>query len=161
MQNTINTELKNSITSIPVSELLPHSEPMILISRIVDFSHQALRAEVDITPDSRFYEPPHQGVQSFYAIEYMAQSIAALAGVRSHLNQEAVKLGFLLGTRKMELHKPLLESGRTYQVDIEELFMDDSGLGAFQCSVSCEDDMIAEAKLSVFETNDENQLLTN
>ncbi len=161
MQNTINTELKNSIASIPLSELLPHSEPMILITRIVDFSQQTLRAEVDISPDSHFYEDHHQGVQSFFTIEYMAQSIAALAGVRSHLNQEAVKLGFLLGTRKMQLHKSLLETGQTYQVEVEELFMDDSGLGAFQCSVTCKDDVIAEAKLSVFETNDENQLLTN
>ena len=76
-------------------------------------------------------------------------------------SEEAVKLGFLLGTRKMQLHKSLLETGQTYQVEVEELFMDDSGLGAFQCSVTCKDDVIAEAKLSVFETNDENQLLTN
>ena len=161
MQTTINTDVKNRIVSMPVSELLPHSEPMILITRIADFHQQSLRAEVDISPDSRFFDAEHQGVESFFAIEYMAQAIAALAGVRSHLNNEAVKLGFLLGTRKMQLHSPFLKAGQTYQVTVEELFMDDSGLGAFQCSVTCKDDIIAEAKLSVFETNDENQLLTN
>ncbi|RDX37030.1 3-hydroxyacyl-ACP dehydratase [Kangiella sp. HD9-110m-PIT-SAG07] len=147
--------------SLPVSEFIPHSEPMVLIDRVLDFDRNQLKAEVTITELSRFFDPELQGVENLVAIEYMAQSVAALAGVRSRLNDQPVKLGFLLGTRKMVLNSSAFELGHSYQVHVEELYMDDSGLGSFQCEIRCDDTIVAEAKLNVFETNDENQLLTN
>ena len=155
----LNSTRKQSILSVPVSELVPHSDPMVLIDQVIDFETDKLSAQFTIQPNSRFYDDSIEGVDNVVAIEYMAQSIAALAGVRSRLKQEAVKLGFLLGTRKMELHRACFSLGETYQVEVEELYMDDSGLGSFHCSISGEGHHVAEAKLSVFETNDQNQLL--
>ncbi|GAA4360597.1 hotdog family protein [Kangiella marina] len=157
----INSQLKNSILSKPIAELVPHSPPMVLIDRVLDFGPSQLHAEVDISPQSRFYSADKEGVENLVAIEYMAQTIAALAGVRAVLRDEPVKLGFLLGSRKLQLYQPVFKSGHTYQVNVEEVYMDNSGLGAFQCTISLDGELMAEAKLSVFETNDENQLLTN
>ncbi|GAA0208588.1 hotdog family protein [Kangiella japonica] len=159
MIQAIDTTTKKTLISSPVSDFIPHSEPMVLIDRVVDFEANKLQAEVSITEQSRFYDANLGGVENLVAIEYMAQAIAALAGIRSQLNNQSVKLGFLLGTRKMELHQAVLEQGKRYQVEVEELFMDDSGLGAFQCAITFNGEMVAEAKLNVFETNDENQLL--
>jgi predicted hotdog family 3-hydroxylacyl-ACP dehydratase len=159
MMQAIDTTTKKALISAPVSEFIPHSEPMVLIDRVIDFETNKLQAEVSITEQSRFYDANLGGVENLVAIEYMAQAIAALAGIRSKLNNQPVKLGFLLGTRKMMLHQAVLEQGKRYQVEVEELFMDDSGLGAFQCAITFNGEMVAEAKLNVFETNDENQLL--
>lgn len=158
MNNTLESQ-KQKILESSVESLIPHSQPMVLLDRLIDFSDKTLTAEVSINEGGRFYDPDKKGVETWVSIEYMAQAVAALAGVRSRLSQEPVKLGFLLGARKMQIYKTLLESGLTYTIEIEELYMDDSGLGAFQCSVKHNDMIISEAKLNVFETNDENQLI--
>lgn len=155
----LTTTTKQSILSVPVSELVPHSDPMVLIDKILDFDDNQLSAQFTINHTSRFYDDSIKGVDNIVAIEYMAQSIAALAGVRARLSNKPVNLGFLLGTRKMDLYLQLFSLGTSYQVDVEELYMDDSGLGSFRCSIKNQDEVVAEAKLSVFETSDQNQLL--
>ena len=151
---------KTEILETPVSDFVPHSDPMVLLNRIVDFTDNQLIAEVDISSQSRFFDTAIEGIESWVSVEYMAQAVAALAGVRSRLKGETVKLGFLLGTRKMELLQPIMSEGKTYSIEVEELFMDDSGLGAFRCLVKLGQTTIAQAKLNVFETNDEDQLLS-
>ncbi|WP_223669739.1 ApeP family dehydratase [Kangiella shandongensis] len=152
---------KETILAAPVADFVPHSDPMVLLDRLVDFTDNSLTAEVDIQPTSRFFIPAVKGIESWVSIEYMAQAIAALAGVKAHLAGEPVKLGFLLGTRKMDIASPLMLAGQSYQIHIEELYMDDSGLGAFSCSVTQDDTIISEAKLNVFESDDTNQLTHN
>lgn len=159
MQTT--SQQKASILATPVADFVPHSAPMVLLDRIVDFTDNSLTAEVEVNPECRFFTPAAAGIESWVSIEYMAQAIAALAGVRAHLAGEPVKLGFLLGTRKMDIASPLMQAGQSYQIYIEELYMADSGLGAFSCSVKQGDTVISEAKLNVFESNDHSQLTHN
>ncbi|AOE50986.1 ApeP family dehydratase [Kangiella sediminilitoris] len=149
---------KLNILSIPLRDLVPHSEPMVLLDSIVEFNDNSLLAEFNVTENSRFYDASCQGIESWVGIEYMAQAIAALAGIRAKLSGEEVKLGFLLGTRKMNISVPILAVGNRYQVYIEELYMDDSGLGAFNCTIRHNDSVVSDAKLNVFETSDSSQL---
>jgi predicted hotdog family 3-hydroxylacyl-ACP dehydratase len=158
MNNTLESQ-KQTILESSVESLIPHSQPMVLLDRLIDFSDKALTAEVGINEHSRFFNPDKKGVETWVSIEYMAQAIAALAGIRSRLKHQPVKLGFLLGTRKMQIYQALLKPSLTYTIVIKELYMDDSGLGAFQCAIKHGDIIISEAKLNVFETNDENQLI--
>lgn len=155
---------KTDIISAPIAEFVPHSDPMILIDRILDFSDDSLTAEIHIHNKSRFFNHDLNGVETWVSIEYMAQAIAALAGAKAKLNNETVKLGFLLGTRKFLAHQPILAPNITYLIEVKELFMDESGLGAFQCvlkesALKNDDTIVCEAKLNVFETNDTNRLL--
>lgn len=89
----------------------------------------------------------------------MAQAIAALAGIRAFLVNQPVNLGFLLGTRKLELFQQQFNNNQTYTVQIKELYMDDSGLGSFDCSIVQNNQCVCAAKLNVFETSDQTQLL--
>ena len=150
---------KSIILTKPVSEFVPHSAPMILIDKIVDFTQSSLVAEFSVSPDSRFFTSDISGVESWVGIEYMAQAIAALAGIRAFLADRPVNLGFLLGTRKLELFHPQFNDQHTYTVSIRELYMDDSGLGSFDCSIMHNDQCVCAAKLNVFETSDQTQLL--
>src|SRR5438445_11019322 len=83
-----------------IRSLLPHSGTMVVLDRVIAVDHQSLCAEVVIRPDSLFMGA--DGVGSWVGIEYMAQAIAALAGHAARLDGDAVKVGFLLGTRRYE-----------------------------------------------------------
>lgn len=142
-------------------EFVPHTQPMILLDTIQDFTDNKLIATVTITSDSPFFDKSLNGVETWVSMEYMSQAIAALAGVRARFRGEPVKLGFLLGTRKLLLNQAIFNHDTQYTVQVEELFMDSSGLGAFNCSIKHHNDIISEAKINVFESNDTEQLLNN
>jgi len=147
-------ELQEAVSKHSVESLLPHSEPMVLIESISDIDDQRLEAQVRISDKSRFWQSDLDGVPAWVTIEYMAQAIAALAGSKAKALGEPVKLGFLLGTRKFSINSPVLESGKDFKVEVEQLYMDDSGLAAFDCKIGDGEKNYASAKLNVFEADD-------
>lgn len=144
-----------------VEEIIPHSPPMVLLDKIIEQTGDELTAEITISENSRFFDPQWGGVPSWVGIEYMAQAIAALAGIHSKEKNEAIKLGFLLGTRKYHMQGKIFEAGKTYQIIIKQLYMDDSGLASFDCQITSNDKLWVQAKLNVFETDDAKQILEN
>ncbi len=144
-----------------VEEVIPHSPPMVLLDSIVEQHDDELTAEITIQENSRFFDSQWGGVPSWVGIEYMAQAIAALAGIHSKERNEAIKLGFLLGSRKYHMHHKVLSLGETYQIKVKQLYMDDSGLASFECQILNHDEVCVQAKLNVFETDDAKQILEN
>ena len=138
-------------TRVPVETLVPHSPPMVLIDRVLSYDIKSLKAEVDITRDSRFYDAAVGGVPAWVGIEYMAQAISAWAGVQAKLKGEEIKLGFLLGTRRLKMPVKVLEAGTSYTVEIHQLLRDDSGLASFECRIFGVDQLCLEARVNVFE----------
>lgn len=145
-------------TSVPIETLLPHSPPMVLIHRIASCDGDDLVAEVDINTSSLFYDAALQGVPTWVGIEYIAQSIAALGGVRARRKGEAVKMGFLLGARRFHTHQPTMRSGKTCRISVIQVVRDDSGLASFDGSISQQDELICEARVNVFEVDDTHSL---
>ncbi len=145
--------MNEQFLNYPVTELVPHSPPMVLINRIVDTQPEGLTAEIDITEESLFFDNAMQGVPVWVGIEYMAQAIAALAGIRAKMEKQEIKLGFLLGTRKYKSLQQSFQSGRCFQIKVQQLYMDESGLASFDCSISSGDEIYAQARLNVFETD--------
>lgn len=142
--------------NIPVQELLPHSPPMVLIDRVVSYDDISLIAEVTITAGSKFFDPNRQSVPAWVGIEYMAQSISALAGIRSKQNGTEVKIGFLLGTRKYLIKEKSFALGKVLQVQVNQLFRDESGLASFDCQIKDDKLLMVESRINVYEVNDIN-----
>lgn len=143
----------------PVAEVIPHSPPMVLLDKVLSRSDDELTAEIVISNESRFFDHKLSGIPTWVGIEYMAQAIAALAGSRAKdLNQE-IKLGFLLGTRKYHILEKIFLNGETYQIKVKQLYMDDSGLASFDCSINLDEQVIVKARLNVFEADDAKQIL--
>jgi predicted hotdog family 3-hydroxylacyl-ACP dehydratase len=138
--------------ALPVADLLPHSPPMVLLERVLDYAGNSLIAEVAISVDSMFYDPAIDGVPAWAGIEYMAQAIAALGGLRARERNEAIKPGFLLGTRKLLLPCKVLRAGARYQIEVKQLVWDESGLASFACRILHGATLCAEARLNVFVT---------
>lgn len=141
-------------TKFSVEELIPHSPPMVLLDRILHYDSMNLIAEISIHTDCMFYDAAVKGVPSWVGIEYMAQAISALAGLRAREKNGSIKIGFLLGTRKMLLQQKVLLAGSTYQIHVKQLFWDPSGLANFECEIREGKELCVTAKVNVFETDD-------
>lgn len=138
----------------PIHRLVPHRDPMVLLDRVLTASAEDLCAEVTIHSTSQFFEG--DGVGAWVGIEYMAQAIAAHAGYLAHSKGEAVKVGFLLGSRRYESHTAQFTLGAVLQVKIHRSLQADNGLGAFECSINdsaAPDLALATATITVFQPN--------
>ena len=132
------------------AKLVRHEGRMRLLDRVVASGDCTLSAEVKITPDATFYTDP-EGVPAWIGIEYLAQAVAALAGVQGQKKGEAEPpLGYLLGTRNYRCKVPWFTPGmRLLAIATEEL-QDDNGLGSYDCRLMSEDEELAHCRLTVF-----------
>lgn len=131
---------------------------MVLIDRVLKVENLHVLAEVTITANSLFQDE-NKNVPAWIGIEYMAQTIAAFAGVIHSQKNEPIKYGFLVGTRTYEAFVDYFTQGKTYLVEATQLFID-SGLASFECRIK-EKETEREccyAKINVFEPENTNNL---
>ncbi|SFU77615.1 ApeP family dehydratase [Pseudoduganella namucuonensis] len=142
-----------------IRALLPHAGPMVLLDRVIEAADDTLCAEVRIHQDSMFYADG--GVGSWVGVEYMAQAVAAHAGYLAHRKGNAVKPGFLLGSRRYGTTRPLFALGALLRVRVRQQLRGENGLAAFECSVEDAADgaELASAMLTVFQPDDVNEFL--
>jgi len=132
----------------PVEDLVPHRAPMILIDEVVAAEGVTLTARVRLTDSSPFMQSGQ--LPALITLEYMAQSIAAFAGMKGRKKGEPVKLGLLMSCREMTLAVDFLQAGDELTIVVTEVWSDDN-LGNFDCFVRRGDEMISQASLSVYQ----------
>lgn len=142
------------MTNYPIDELVPHSGTMSLLDKVVNHGEDWLTAEVTISPDTLFLS--NNAVPAWVGIEYMAQTIAAFAGILAKTHQQDVKLGFLLGTRKYSTSISSFPIGTRLLIRVEKELQSDDGLGVFNCSITA-DSISVNARLNVFQPKDAEQ----
>jgi predicted hotdog family 3-hydroxylacyl-ACP dehydratase len=158
MQTTMQTTIP--IEFPPIAKLVPHTASMLLLDRVVAADAESLEAEVDITAATLFADA--DGVGSWIGVEYMAQAVAAFAGMQAmqHAKQHPdtthrpPKVGFLLGSRRYTASCGHFALGRTLRVHVLRLLQADNGLGSFDCFIADGDERIATAALTVFQPPD-------
>lgn len=128
------------------AELLHHRGSMLLIDRILGFGEGELSAAVDIRPGIPFFEPG-RGVPAWIGLEYMAQTIAALAGVHARRSGAPLPLGLLIGCRHYRNEVAYFATGAVLTVHIREVTSDGQGLGAFHCTIM-QNGVLAESQIS-------------
>lgn len=141
-----------------ISEMVPMDGTMSLLSRIVEYGEESLCAEVDITANSLFAEA--DGVPAWVGIEYMAQTIAAFAGVKAREAGKEIEIGFLVGSRKYTCNQPVFAAGDTLRVYVEEMLRGKNGLSVFACSIQGKN-LEAAASLNVFQPENVGEFLEN
>ncbi len=139
-----------AINKYQVAEVLPHSGGMILIDEIIDYNDDSLLASVTIT-DSSLFADAASGVPVWIGIEYMAQAVAAWAGIQAKARNESIKQGFLLGTRRYVANKSYFSIGSRLLISVQQTYRDDE-LGVFNCKIE-DNQLIAEAALNVYQPN--------
>ena len=135
----------------PIEALLPHAHPMILIDRMLAYDGEGATAEVTIRGTSPFHQA--DGVPGYVGIEYMAQAIAAFAGIRGRLRGETPKVGFLLGTRAMTAKRGWFRDGERLLIVIKAVF-EEGPMGAFDGRIEIDGETILHGRLNVYQPTD-------
>jgi len=142
------------LAELPIETFIPHRAPMILIDRALEHRKDFLETQVCIDEQSPFFDAVKGGVPNYVGIEYMAQSIAALAGIEANLAGLPVRIGFLLGSRKLKLAPSCYRPGQEYRIRVQRLYQEDTGLAVFDCQILEGDIPLASANINVFQPAD-------
>jgi len=134
----------------PAAEFVLHREPMLLLDSLVDIGPGFAVCEWHVL-DSNVFIVPGFGVPAYVGIEYMAQTIAVYAGARARVRGLSPPLGFLLGTRHYQARIQYFDVGETYRLVCRELIRDSEGMGSYDCQIMLHDRSVAEARLTVLE----------
>ncbi len=142
-----------------VERLVPHRGGMLWIDRVIHCDAEGVAAEAIVQAHHLLADENDPGLPAWMGIEYMAQAIAAWAGGRALARSEAIKPGFLLGTRRYECRRAWLAFGLRLRIECRCELMGDNGLGLFACKLLDGDEEIATANVSVFEPPDPDAFL--
>lgn len=138
-----------------IRAFVPHSGMMLLLDRIISVDAESVCAEVRISKNSLFYADG--GVGAWVGLEYIAQAIGAYAGYHAALRGEAVKIGFLLGTRCYECVRARFALGSVIQIRAKRVLQTDDGLASFECSINDESGRLGGASVTVYQPTDAEQ----
>lgn len=117
------------VSSLKVEDLIPHRPPMVLIDAVESVDLQSCTLVASFTAREEW-----RG--NWFALEYMAQTAAALAGVFDKESGEPTgRPGFLLGTRRLDLGITEFVPGSRYLVKVVREY-EDGDSAAFSCEVS-------------------------
>lgn len=139
---------------LSIENYVPHRGVMLLLDRLVHADAEGADALVCVPRDGLFLQDA--GMPAWVGLEYMAQAVAAWAGWQALQAGHAVKLGFLLGTRKYQAQCSHFAPGAVLRVSVRCELVGENGLGMFACEVRHEgqEAVQAQARISVYEPED-------
>lgn len=104
------------MTFPPVSDLVPHSAPTLALDELVAWAPGEATARVTIREHGLLVRG--DGVDACVALELMAQTAAACLGHAAFQGGGAVRVGMVVGCRKLQLLRPRLLVGETFAVRV-------------------------------------------
>ena len=117
----------------PVAELIPHAGPMCLLARVVE--HEPTRTVCSVVPGRGDLLAERDGhVPVWVGLEYMAQCVAAHAGLISRSAGRAPRPGLLLGSRRLRFDARYFAPDRELRVTARH-HHGERGLVAFDCEI--------------------------
>jgi len=140
--------MNNDILKFAVADLLPHDPPMVLLDRVLEYGSDHLVAEVQVGPHALFSDE-EGNIPAWIGIEYMAQTVAALAGADAKKAGKPVSVGFLLGTRRYLPNVSYFTSGDRLKVTAKRTYEND-GVGSFDCDIST-DRLLVQARINAYQ----------
>jgi predicted hotdog family 3-hydroxylacyl-ACP dehydratase len=140
-----------NVADLDLRDLVPHSGPMLLIDELISANDQYLEAACTVRNDGLFTVSGDR-IPAMVAVEYMAQAVAAFAGVRATLRGEPIKPGLLLGARNFTSSAAYLSPGERLRIAVALVIESANGLAVFDCEITGAD-LHAGARLTVITTN--------
>ncbi|GGX86683.1 3-hydroxylacyl-ACP dehydratase [Litchfieldella qijiaojingensis] len=133
-----------------IAPYVPHHHGMCLLDTLLEVGDEHLHAEVTPRRDDLFAGT--NGIPGWVGLEWLAQAVAAWAGVQAVNQGDTPKIGFLLGTRRYRCQTPLFAFDQPIRIEVELDFRADNGLGAFRGQLLDNDgQQLATATLNVFQ----------
>ncbi len=137
--------------ALPAGAFVPHRAPLLLVDEVL--AHDAC----SITTRSTVHDQPPfgdgaGGVPAYLGLELMAQSVAALSGIRRSGRGLAPIVGLLVGTRRYRASVPRFLDGTALTVHAVEKLADYVDMNVFVCRITGEDGrLLAEADVKAYQ----------
>jgi predicted hotdog family 3-hydroxylacyl-ACP dehydratase len=133
----------------PIVELVPHRPPMLLLDRVLSYDGECVVCETVLGPESPFAAQGH--VPALVGIEYMAQTIAAGAGLSARdKGSQSGQMGFLLGCRSLTIAVDSFDVGDRLTIEARRTW-GETALGSFACKVQRGAEVLVEGALTVYQ----------
>jgi predicted hotdog family 3-hydroxylacyl-ACP dehydratase len=117
----------------PISELVPHAGAMCWLDRVR--SHEDDETVCEAAGGAVLFRDAAGDAPAFVALEYMAQGVAAHAGLVGRA-QGRPALGLLVGCRDVVLHVGVFRAGQRLHVTARRVWGKLGGMAVFDCRVS-------------------------
>lgn len=140
-----------TMTEYNLDQIMLHARTMRLIDRVISHTDTSVIAEVTITKDSTFLNGDH--VPAWVGLEYAAQGVAALSGIRAHERGIPHRLGFLLSCRRFRCDRDKFMLGDVIEIHADEEF-NDNKMGGYKCALRIDGQEVATVTLSAYIPDD-------
>ncbi len=130
----------------PMTLLLPHAPPMVLLDEVVSYDDDRLAAVATIADGHPFLDG--EKVPAHVGIELMAQTCGAYAGIQALVAGNPVSPGFLLGTRGFTSRTSHFRRGDRLEIAAVVVFRD-AEMASFDCEIRLDGAVVAEARLNL------------
>ena len=130
-----------------IRTLLPHRPPMLWLDAVLAHEADEVRCGLTLRDDHVFVARGE--AEGVVAIEWIAQAVGALVGLRDHARSVVPRPGYLIAIPQAELFVDAFRVGDVVEVTARHTWGDDT-LGSFEGEVRHGDTLAARAQLSVY-----------
>jgi predicted hotdog family 3-hydroxylacyl-ACP dehydratase len=130
----------------PIDDLVPHGLPIRAVEEMVAWEKGRATCRLRVRPHTPFVR--NNRVASAAALEYMAQAVAACLGYEAFLGGGRVRVGMIVGVRKLELFRPYIEVGTELSIDVELLRGNDD-VSTFRTHIHAGGELVSSAHMTL------------
>ncbi len=136
------------MTFPPIETLVPHRGPMLWLDEVIGCGDNRLRTLLTIRPDHVFVTDGR--VEALICVEWMAQTVAALVGLRDRDDGHATpRPGYLIAIPEAHFLVAHFNVGDAVEIEVSRIW-GDAELAAFKCEVERNHVQCATAQVSVY-----------
>lgn len=131
----------------PVAKLMPHGTAIRAVEELVAWEPGKAHCRMTVRADNPFVREGKLAAVTM--LEYLAQAVAACLGQEAYEGGEGVRVGMLIGVRKMDLHVAAANVGDAVELRVERVRGSDE-VSTFKGEASGPSGPIADAMMTVF-----------
>lgn len=132
---------------IPTEQLLPHRPPMLLVDQLVRYEPGGGSVSANVRHGDLFVDTQGQ-LADVALVELVAQGYAAIKGYEDTLNQLPVKQGYLVGSRKVTVHRSV-KVGEQLMIEISTSGLLE-GFSVVDGLIKSGEDVVAEGSIKLW-----------
>ena len=139
-----------------IRDLVPHADPMVFLERVVHHDRDLTVCATEAGTCRLLHDGEGQ-LAAWMGIELMAQCIAVHAGLVGRESGGPVRVGLLIGARRVGIHTPRFHRHQSLLVKARHLWGRETGPVSFECSVEDETTgrVLVDGRLNCFVPSDD------
>lgn len=130
----------------PIDDLVPHGPPIRAVEELVSWAPGSATCRLRVRGDTPFVRD--ERLPAVALLEFMAQSVAACLGYEAFLGGGRVRVGMIIGVRKLDLTVPHLAVGTELTLNVERI-RGDEDVSTFRAEARADGEPVCSAHLTL------------